>query len=156
MAHFAFWAIWATWTNNQRREKGNKMIEKLKWETCYSKDAFDKINELIDAVNEFQKILHDVVNESVKNMSWVNSLEDAVFELRAKVKRTAEPADPYAEQRKWIGKLCRFWDGKNPKDYAYGTLIEIDEYGDFKCDTMTWFNHCEPVNPEDDIIYKKD
>ena len=29
MAHFAFWAIWATWTNNQRRERGSKMIEKL-------------------------------------------------------------------------------------------------------------------------------
>ena len=48
-------------------------------------DCMDKINELIDAVNALQSRLDSSTEPEI-------------------------PADPYAEQRKWIGKLCWFWD----------------------------------------------
>lgn len=65
------------------------------------------------------------------------------------------PADPYAEQRGWIGKLCRFWDD-NEKEWVIDFLRAV-AYG--YADTpyrgnKDWYEHCEPVKPDDDIIYK--
>lgn len=55
MEHFAFWAIWATWINNQRRERGSKMIEKITNQNQIARHKLaEKINELVDAVNELQ------------------------------------------------------------------------------------------------------
>ena len=117
------------------------MIEKLDIDydsPCKLRQEYgEKINELIDGINEIKRHLDWDETSGAENCECAKNAQD-----------------PYAEQRKWIGKLCRFWDGKKPKDYAYGTLIEIDEYGDFKCDTITWFDHCEPVKPDDDIIYR--
>ena len=60
MAHLAFWATWATLTDKQKRERGNKMIEKLnahlyKDTADMFEDCREKINELVNAVNELQK-----------------------------------------------------------------------------------------------------
>lgn len=123
-----------------------------------------KINELCDVINTIQK---EREAERFEIQEWIGILEAVrksvnvhekqIDELQMKVE-PEKCEDPYAEQRKWIGTLCRFWDGnKTPTqttDFAYGTLLEIDDYGDFKCDTMTWFDNCEPVKPDDDIIYK--
>ena len=80
--------------------------------------------------------------------------------------RTTEnkaPADPYAEQRKWIGTLCKFRD-KDYKDdqWDYGLLqavanaetAHIWEAGCFKHNLGHWYDNCEPVKPDDSIIYK--
>lgn len=88
-----------------------------------------KHNELVDAVNELQK------NPTISKM---------------------ENVDPYAEQRKWIGKACWFWDG-GAKTRAFGKLNQVDtEYNDapFQSNFGKWYEHCEPVKPDDDIIYK--
>ena len=127
-----------------------------------------KINELVDAVNEFHKILHDVIKESAENMSWVNTLQDTVLELRAKVKEIdkkpienptvskMENVDPYAEQRKWIGKLCWFWDFKRA-NAIIGVLTDFEtDNPQFRKDGMGWYQCCDPVKPNDDIIYQKD
>lgn len=63
--------------------------------------------------------------------------------------------DPYAEQRKWVGKLCFFW-GDNKEDTCYGVLGDIIECTDtpFEAkDYALWYEHCEPVKPDSEIIY---
>lgn len=67
--------------------------------------------------------------------------------------------DPYTEQRKWIGKLCRFWDDDafiTSNDWAFGILTSIDKGMQYQycCNENCNFKHCEPVKPDDDIIYK--
>lgn len=59
---------------------------------------------------------------------------------------------------KWIGKLCRFWDdGPTIKiGTHYGILTGFDDSDrPFERDNVDyWFKHCEPVRPDDDVIYK--
>lgn len=92
-----------------------------------------KINELVDAVNGI--------------------LDYAPLEMA--MKSESKPADKYAEQRKWIGKLCKFRDNYEDK-WHFGVLEEIYERSDFPFgdfDNFEWAI-CEPVKPDDDIIYK--
>ena len=96
-----------------------------------------KINELVDAVNELQK---DYDNVCV----WVGE------------QKLKTPADPYAEQRNWLGCLCRFWFD-NKKQADIGILGDIDEdeiHPYFNADLGHNYKYCEPVKPDDDIIYK--
>ncbi len=90
----------------------------------------------------------------------INELVDAVNELQATISKmeNVEPADPYAEQRKWIGKACWFWDG-NAQTKAFGQLNQIDPLDDgqnapYQTNYGQWYEHCEPVLPNDPIIYK--
>lgn len=94
----------------------------------------DKINELIDVVNELQTKV-EIVEEHL---------------------HPTAKTDPYAEQRKWIGKLCRFWNFKNGA-VDIGILKAVDNLkptipyiNDIDCS----YAFCEPVKPDDDIIYK--
>lgn len=92
----------------------------------------------------------------------INQLVDAVNELQATISKMekVEPAenvqDKFAEQRKWIGYLCWFWDDKYDLKTA-GVLEDIttieEEFHYAKKDTCTVWKHCEPVKPDDDIIY---
>jgi hypothetical protein len=59
-----------------------------------------KINELVDAVNELQK------NATISKMEKV------------------EPANPYAEQQKWIGCLVEY--GNADDGFRYGILTNIE------------------------------
>ena len=98
-----------------------------------------KINELVDAVNELQK---DYDNVCI----WVgeqNLLKDPQV-----------ASDSYAEQRKWIGKLCRVETGG---EYRYGILKDVSASHPTHPFNMggLFFRVCEPVKPDDDIIYKK-
>lgn len=147
-------------------------------------EFLDKINELVDAVNTIQKereaerfeiqewigILGAVrksVNIHEKQIDELQKHTDrlscAILDLatpngenKALESIKAEPADPYAEQRKWIGRVCKFWN--IDKDNAtYGILEEVatNWVCRFKAkdDPYLW-DHCEPVKPDDDIIYK--
>ena len=111
------------------------MIEKLEALDGLQHNWLDKINELVDAVNS----LRDDCNLL---MGYI-APEDK-----------CEPADPYAEQRKWIGKLCWVWDD-DECERSFAKLNEIIEDEDdrpFKC--FARWKHCEPVKPDDDIIFK--
>lgn len=121
------------------------MIEKITNQNQIARHKLaEKINELVDAINA-------LIKEN-------NIHEEQIDELQMKVEpahptATTKPADPYAEQRKWIGKLCKVYDYSDSvhyaileniwdnSDYCYGTLV-----GDYQ--------HCELVKPDDDIIYK--
>lgn len=113
------------------------MIEKLESQGAYSEDGFisaiaGKIDELVDAVNGI--------------------LDYAPLEMAMKAEPKT-PADPYAEQRKWIGKLCKFWDIDNDNLY-YGPLTKIHDTSPYcyECNHKICYANCEPV--KDDIIYK--
>lgn len=55
---------------------------------------------------------------------------------------------------KWIGKLCWFWDSNSNKQLGILTGInDSDEYRFIKNRSEFWI-HCEPVRPDDDVIYK--
>lgn len=126
-------------------------------------DFREKINELVDAVNTIQK---EREAERFEIQEWisiigavrksVNIHEKQIDELQMKLEpEKCEPADPYAEQRKWIGKVCKFWDNLDT-DYSLALLAKIQEkepmpFEDYRGNQ--WY-HCEPVKPEDDVIYK--
>ncbi len=123
------------------------MIEKLnahlyKDTADMFEDFREKINELVDAVNVLQ----------CKNVHIESDLQDLIYPKEIK----CEAPDPYAEQRKWIGKLCRFY--KNGERVSIDILRAVAEKGAFYPfrSTNEWYEHCEPVSPDDDIIYKKD
>ena len=99
-----------------------------------------KINELVDAFNELQEAF-----ESIHPYLKYKDLNKT-------------PADPYAEQRKWIGKLCWFYNIENKSlgilekiDKSYAEDGEVQPYLD---DTWTHYTRCEPVKPDDNIIFK--
>lgn len=83
----------------------------------------------------------------------------------------AENVQPDAESRpenvhavcpavKYMGKVCRFWNGGNGKKFKnIGVLIEIlsaDNKRRYTCASKPkkHFEFCEPVKPDDSIIYK--
>ena len=124
-------------------------LDRLQGRDIYENTALAKINELVDAVNELKK-------HEEQHLDLLTELN----EMRLQQKK--EPADPYAEQRKWIGKLCRFW---NRNENCCGILTAVfnnNKYGEddsaeeypFQRDSVGCWQHCEPVRPDDDIIYK--
>lgn len=102
----------------------------------------DKTNELIDAVNELQDKQATV----------------------SKMKKTEIPAKNVQDLTNWIGKYCLFWDSYGDKNLRYrarwGILTKITPNNacPFHCEfadkTRDVYNCCEPVKPDDDIIYK--
>lgn len=141
-------------------------------------EIVSKINELVDAVNDIQK---EREAERFEIQEWIGIIESVRKSVNAHKKQIGdlqnritafddptyheEPAEngkcskmekgPYAEQRKWIGKLCKFRDNYEDK-WHFGVLEEIYEHSDFPFgdfDNFEWAI-CEPVKPDDDIIYK--
>lgn len=98
-------------------------------------DLFQKVNELIDVVNA-------LVEEN-------NIHEKQIDELQMK-----EPVDKFAEQKRWIGKLCRFWDDE--EDCHFSILVDVLKCAPYPycCKGDWWYKHCEPVLPDNDRIYK--
>jgi len=120
-----------------------------------------KTNELVDAVNKLETMARNT-NTVLKSLVEENNIhEQQIDKLQMMLEphkcetRPENVQDPYAEQRKWIGKLCFFWNNK--EDTCYAILGDIIEYTDtpFEAkDYALWYEHCEPVKPDDDIIYK--
>ena len=95
-----------------------------------------KINEVIDAVNELQTRQENVQPDTES--------------------RSENVQDKFAEQRKWIGTLCRCWDS-DINDDTWGILQDIKDNKTEKYYLYgIGYEHCEPVKPDDDIIYKKE
>ena len=124
--------------------KGTTMIsrlDRLQGRDIYENTALAKLNEVIDAVNELQ--------------TKVNKLASNINFAQPEVKENVQ--DKFAEQRKWIGKVCWFWDDDNTNS-SCGILTNIDtetfKEPQFVCNDEYDYEHCEPVKPDDDIIYK--
>ena len=136
------------------------MIEKLDIKNGGVEDLLNcikKLNELIDAVNLLQcKNVH--IESDLQDLMYPKEIKGELGEnvTISKPEKCETPADPYAEQRKWIGKLCRFWDDNYKITKHFGILTRIDETAivRYEADNGFWYCACEPVKPDDDIIYK--
>lgn len=142
-----------------------------------------KLNEIIDAVNTIQK---EREAERFEIQEWIGILEAVrksvnvhekqIDELQMKVEpekcetrpenvqpdaksRPENVQNKFAEQRRWIGMLCKFWfaDAEHP---TFGILDFVDagshpEPFHINCgeSEQGWYPHCEPVKPDSDIIY---
>ena len=123
----------------------------------------NKINELVDAVNELHEEAENNARIRAKHENLIDALveennihEEQIDELQMKVEpeKCEPPVDPYAEQRKWIGKLCRCWDS-DINDDIWGILQDIKDNKTEKYYLYgIGYEHCEPVKPDGDIIYK--
>lgn len=135
-----------------------------------------KINELVDVVNELHEEAksnatiranheHKIEEFQAKDeeiAEWiaiVGDLRKQVRELQSRVSILEEHAHPTATTeptyKNWIGKLCKFWNGENNK--TVGVLMEVREIQNkvfFVDDIFCKYEYCEPVKPDDDIIYK--
>lgn len=147
------------------------MIEKLKRPVKIGGTTFrEKINEIIDAVNELQKQIDKVScaildlatpdgeNKALKSIQdhRPNMVMDDPFGPHPNIYEQGRPADPYAEQRKCLCKLCWFWNDDETSK-VIGILTGVFDEADRPFErniNQTLYKHCEPVKPDDDIIYK--
>lgn len=123
------------------------MIEKLK-QTIRGFDDKPSMPTAIEFFNKINEII-ELLNAIVVDVDGIKCVDGS---------KKTEPADPYAEQRKWIGCLCRFWNFKDG-EVDMGILKAIDNLkptipyiNDIDCS----YAYCEPVKPDDSIIYKED
>lgn len=110
-----------------------------------------KVNFKRDA-KEMKVDLSLALSEIVEGVDTIKNYLDLLVFVDDDCKMKA----PYTEQRKWIGKLCWFWNENTKENKKYKVLNEIiqgDHYKYYDCDCIGW-EHCEPVNPDDDVIYK--
>lgn len=113
--------------------------------------AFNKINELVCAVNEIQREL-ETINCAMLDLATPSGENKA---LKALDNQTKQPTETYAEQHRWIGRLCRFWDdGCDVTEISVLKLIdETDDTPFLNIDGTCW-QHCEPIKPNDPLIYR--
>ena len=133
-----------------------------------------KINELVDVVNAIQK---EREAERFEIQEWiaileavresVNIHEKQIDELQMKVNKMAQNLNfaqpevkenvqkPYDEQR-WVGCLCKLWTGDGLVRYGIlrGVALNRKKTNYPYQALSTSFEHCEPVKPDDDIIFK--
>lgn len=144
--------------------EGVKMIKKLDRTLRHERDSGftisepvsigemqEKINELVDAVNA-------LVYKNDDDSDWYDDVQIRSENVQPVAKTRSENVqDKFSEQRKWIGKLCWFWDDDNTNS-SCGILTSIDtetfKEPQFVCNDEYDYEHCEPVKPDDDIIYK--
>lgn len=161
------------------------MLKKLNIGTSEIEQV-EAFNALVDAVNELQKNATISKMEKVESpaenvQKWIrgdddeaqrygavargfknlqdhkpNMVTDDPFGPHPNIYEQGRPADPYAEQRKWIGKLCKFWDDNCRITKHFGILTRIDETAivRYEAGNGFWYCDCEPIKPTDSIIYK--
>lgn len=111
-------------------------MKRLNWSLDLDdKTIVDKINELVDAVNELQ--------------------QKVVVSKMEKVETPAENVPDLDIQLFWVGHLCRFWD-YDKIESTYAILDDINVWCEhpYRKSNGNQYKHCEPVKPDDDIIYK--
>lgn len=123
-------------------------------------DAFDDTQNGIDN----QQLTHCFM--SARALVKLNDIVDTINDLTECVKRIDEtlvkdgikpiPTEKIPKQCKWLGKLCWFWDFKRATAII-GVLTDFEtDNPQFRKDGLRWYQCCEPVKPNDDIIYQKD
>ena len=124
-------------------------------------DCMDKINELVDAINDLQ-VKYGVLKEWIYIVSdlrkRVKNLEsDEPVGLIYGTPEPGTPTDPYAEQRKWIGTVCRFWNEDETEwEPTVDVLDQLRTESDFPfvAPNGVGYKHCEPITADDKLIYK--
>lgn len=121
------------------------MLKKL--EFPYSANFEQKDGSKIKPI-PFQDMVIFKINELINTVNKLESRLDTKFGI-ANDKRN--------EYSKWVGHLCKFWNG----DYdccEYGILESYDDYLFYRpqtdAGTIICFKFCEPIKPNDELIYK--
>lgn len=129
-------------------------------------DFMEKINEIVDVVNTIQK---EREAERFEIQEWIGILEAVrksvnvhekqidKLQMKLEPEKCEIPADKFAEQRKWIGKLCRFWNNDDEPDTCFGILTGLFDEADRPFERnigQQLYTYCEPVKPDEDVIYK--
>lgn len=143
------------------------MIEQLKKQNTWG-ECLEKIDEIIGVVNALEEQISSIdaqvktlVNTSIVDGGRLQAIKDMVNvhereidKLQMKVE--SEKCD-YEDEKKWIGKLCKFRDG-GYAPWQYGILTDITPGVEFPY----WmrdieFAECQPVSEEEfkDVIYKR-
>lgn len=116
-----------------------------------------KLDMAIDMDNFYDRKGYVVtVPNGVAVINKINELIDAIHKLQGLEPEKCETlVDPFAEQCKWTGKLCKFWDC-DKTNASYGILEAINEYSEHPYIQLRGdvYEHCEPVKLDDDIVYK--
>ena len=133
------------------------MIEKLNEYKITSRDgSFINVECNTKIINTLVRKINEIIDTIYNMQLAISSLDpDSEWYDGNHIADTSKKVDTYAEQRKWIGKLCKFRD--NPAcEWKYGILEKIYEDAEFPFwDTDCYeYAECEPVKPDDDIIYK--
>lgn len=141
------------------------MIEKLNndkdFKSTYEADFLYKINEIVDVVNDLVEQLHRLVDTQIVDGGRLQAIKDMVNVHEREIDQLQMSICPekcnYDDERKWIGKLCKFRDGED-FSWQYGILTDIVVGNDYPY----WmgsveFAECQPVLEEEfkDVIYKK-
>lgn len=119
-----------------------------------------KINEVIDAVNELQEQVaeHDQeIDDCARDISKEETFIsiDEALKNAEKMISTANRYYLYVKYKHLIGKLCKFKWGQG---CYYGILTNIKRKPTelpFESNGRA-FSNCEPVKPDDDIIFKEE
>lgn len=117
------------------------------------------INEIIDVINALveENNIHEKQIDKLQMKQDERMIGSISFD-KIEGKMNPEPTDQFAEQRKWIGKLCKFWDNDDTQQLWYGVLTKINTESRFGvqycCNDEYDYDNCEPVKPNDSIIYQ--
>lgn len=158
------------------------MIEKLPQNIILPRDAnghktpvffmWDKIDELVDAVNEIMTWRFETDDETLENRECAENAHDPIDdEVREEIRRVSRclnttPAerykiaidsgfqDQFAEQRKWIGHLVEHNTPDNDSGNGYGILTAIypGKVYPFEINGGEYYAHSVRL-PRADILY---
>lgn len=142
------------------------MIEKLS-ETQTESQRYKivrKVNELVDVVNHIKEEYDIQIAEIERRISAFDdpTYHEAEPETRPEnVQSDPETrsenvqVDEIEQAEKWIGKLC--WFSQIYECHQHIAILKrISESGLYVTDDgELYYAYCEPVKPDDDIIYKE-
>lgn len=138
------------------------MIEKIELTNFVNQNENEKFANLFTVLNQLVDAVNGILDYAPLEMAMKAEPTPAEnVQTDAESRPENVQSDPYAEQRKWIGKVCKFWDNSDePENCVYDVLCNIfdlhHEDCPFQCGNGEWYEYCEPVKPDDDIIYKGD
>ena len=125
-------------------------------------DVYDKVNQLVNAVNKLETMAKNTntVLESLVQENNIHEKQIDELQMKAEPEKCETPAQNMPDldiQLSWVGHLCRFWD-YDKIESTYAILYDINVWSEHPyCKSNgNQYKHCEPVNPDDDVIYKKD
>lgn len=117
----------------------------------------DIIKDSINCVDAFGET-HNVASfNAIKKINEiVDALNDLIFCLDHDIPYSDSNSIEAIEEKKWIGKLCWFWNEEfNTKNIVgFLTSVDLESRRPFCINNSDHWERCEPVRPDDNVIYE--
>lgn len=129
---------------------------------CDMYEIIEKINELVDRENWLDKTVEVLTKRLKDHEEWQSAVGEMVNVHEREIDQLQMSINPekcnYDDERKWIGKLCKFRDCEEC-GWRYGILtdiIENEEYPYWMGDAE--WAECQPVLEDEfkNVIYKRE